>query len=426
MAASLRPLAFTRLFTSIHRLTGQPVCLTRPLCRVPPEQPEGPEGVKETDADKNAEAKENLSKSQTAGTQADDKGLPHETEVLAKKNEKLKPSEASNDFAAKEESVEKKQNKIDDKKATRQKKLHDLLSSLATSDPTPVEPQVQLSRPKARKKAKRGEQKTPPSQTEPDIDPQLVTATKEVAKSLGGDAETTESELLSTLRLHSPETTAQSPPSLSELFVGMKVERKPKSQKEFAPRSVPYDKGTRDSSQFTKQDTTRHRRTSARPPASSVPRTPVDLFGAPPLGIFGKETVPSKSPAPLSVLPTWERLQAHELQLSTAHPPTNAFVEMIQWTKEGKLWTFPVDNEIGLEEEKKVGFHEHVFLERHLEGWCPRRGPIRHFMELVCTGLSKNPYLTVERKKAHIEWYKNYFAEKEELLKELGAIESAQ
>lgn len=47
-------------------------------------------------------------------------------------------------------------------------------------------------------------------------------------------------------------------------------------------------------------------------------------------------------------------------------------------------------------------------------------------MELVCTGLSKNPHLTVERKKAHIEWYKNYFAEKEELLKELGAVESVQ
>ena len=29
-------------------------------------------------------------------------------------------------------------------------------------------------------------------------------------------------------------------------------------------------------------------------------------------------------------------------------PPTNAFEEMIQWTNEGKLWRFPIDNEQGL------------------------------------------------------------------------------
>ena len=77
-------------------------------------------------------------------------------------------------------------------------------------------------------------------------------------------------------------------------------------------------------------------------------------------------------------------------------------------------------------EEKKVGFHEHVFLEHHLVGWCPKQGPVRHFMELVCTGLSKNPYLTVERKKRHIEWYKNYFEAKKDILKETKAIEAKQ
>lgn len=43
-------------------------------------------------------------------------------------------------------------------------------------------------------------------------------------------------------------------------------------------------------------------------------------------------------------------------------------------------------------------------------------------MELVCVGLSKNPYLTVEAKIEHIEWFKNYFEEKKKLLKEVGAI----
>lgn len=75
-----------------------------------------------------------------------------------------------------------------------------------------------------------------------------------------------------------------------------------------------------------------------------------------------------------------------------------------------------------MEEESNVHFSEHVFLERHLKGWCPKSGPIRHFMELVCVGLSKNPYLSVNEKMNHITWYKEYFKEKKELLTELGAI----
>lgn len=62
---------------------------------------------------------------------------------------------------------------------------------------------------------------------------------------------------------------------------------------------------------------------------------------------------------------------------------------------------------------------EHVFLERWIEPWCPKTGPIRHFMELVCTGLSKNPYLTVQEKKEHISFYENYFRCKNELLQEI-------
>lgn len=61
-------------------------------------------------------------------------------------------------------------------------------------------------------------------------------------------------------------------------------------------------------------------------------------------------------------------------------------------------------------------------MERHLEGWCPKKGPIRHFMELVCVGLSKNAFLTVEEKIDHIMWYREYFTGKEALLRELGAL----
>nr|CAG4640804.1 EOG090X04UC [Eulimnadia texana] len=143
------------------------------------------------------------------------------------------------------------------------------------------------------------------------------------------------------------------------------------------------------------------------------------LFTAKPLGIFRKDELSAGETPQLS---TWANLHAKELKLILTHPPANGFEEMIQWTEQGKLWKFPINNEQGLEEEAQVGFYEHVFLERHLEPWCPKRGPIRVFMELVCTGLSKNPYLTVKRKMEHIEWFRNYFDQKRKVLVEVNAI----
>ncbi|KAG7165972.1 28S ribosomal protein S31, mitochondrial-like isoform X2 [Homarus americanus] len=337
--------------------------------------------------------------------------------------------------ASKEEQVVKEHSpveKSDDRRATAQKKLHDLLTSLASADPIPVEPMVRLSRPKARQK-KTGtfkEQKKATEQpTESVIEPELVLATKEVAESLGGDVETTESELLSTLRLHSTSTSCDDKPAiqLSDLFVGMKVERNPRKPVKDLPRHKRYDQDTQQSSPRSGVE---YQKMWPRATGRPVPRTlaRVELFGTEHLDIFNAKSLECKKEAvPTStLLPVWEVAHKWELQQSVSHPNDNAFTEMIQWTKQGKLWTFPINNEVGLEEEKSVGFHEHIFLEQHLEGWCPRRGPIRHFMELVCTGLSKNPHLTVERKQAHIQWYKNYFAEKEEILKEIGAIETSQ
>lgn len=122
-------------------------------------------------------------------------------------------------------------------------------------------------------------------------------------------------------------------------------------------------------------------------------------------------------------LSTWKSLQQRQLDLMSNQPPRNVFQEMIQWTESGKLWTFPIDNEYGMEEESNVHFSEHIFLERHLKDWCPTKGPIRHYMELVCVGLSKNPYMTVNEKIDHITWYKEYFSEKTQLLRELGALD---
>ncbi len=37
-------------------------------------------------------------------------------------------------------------------------------------------------------------------------------------------------------------------------------------------------------------------------------------------------------------------------------------------------------------------------------------GPVRKFMQLVVSGLSKNPHYTVEEKQEHIKWYKDIFS----------------
>lgn len=74
-----------------------------------------------------------------------------------------------------------------------------------------------------------------------------------------------------------------------------------------------------------------------------------------------------------------------------------------------------------MHEEAKVGFHEHVFLDHLLDEGFPSKGPIRHFMELVVVGLSKNPYLTVQEKHAHVDWFRTYFKDKVQIVDSLLA-----
>lgn len=144
--------------------------------------------------------------------------------------------------------------------------------------------------------------------------------------------------------------------------------------------------------------------------------TIVNLFGGKPLNIF---TETSRVSDPLK---TWSALEKRELKLAVTHPPRNYFEKMILWTEEGKVWKFPINNEQGMDEEKKIDFTDHVLLEMHLEDWCPSRGPIRHFMELVCVGLSKNCFITAQEKRDHILWYKEYFESKRDMLGELMSL----
>lgn len=72
----------------------------------------------------------------------------------------------------------------------------------------------------------------------------------------------------------------------------------------------------------------------------------VDLFGSPPLGIFPSKEEVDKWPE-VKLNETWKDLYSRELRLAVIHPPANYFQEMILWTKQGKLWRFPIDNEQG-------------------------------------------------------------------------------
>ena len=79
----------------------------------------------------------------------------------------------------------------------------------------------------------------------------------------------------------------------------------------------------------------------------------------------------------------------------------------------------------GMPEEANVPFYEHVFFDDKLnEGnWCPKRGPIRDFMNCVTNALSLNPYLSVKEKHEHIEWFRDYFVERMETIQNLGLMQ---
>ncbi|EFO26442.1 hypothetical protein LOAG_02047 [Loa loa] len=100
--------------------------------------------------------------------------------------------------------------------------------------------------------------------------------------------------------------------------------------------------------------------------------------------------------------------------------PANAFEEMIELTEQGKMWPYPIDNEYQIGEEEDVDFYDHIFLDKYLAQYnLPEEGPVTQFMELVCVGLSKNPYMSVKKKHAHLDWFANYFKEKAEEIKRI-------
>ncbi|XP_060050878.1 small ribosomal subunit protein mS31 isoform X2 [Erinaceus europaeus] len=194
---------------------------------------------------------------------------------------------------------------------------------------------------------------------------------------------------------------AASQESFSNLISDMKIAKSPTARSRRPVHQIQFDEGADD---FLDQEKTSALRTCLNQ----------SIFKGKRLNIFEKSDA-EEAPETETTPSLWDLEFAKQLATVNEQPLQNGFEEMIQWTKEGKLWTFPINNEIGLDDDGSE-FHEHIFLDKYLEDF-PKQGPIRHFMELVTNGLSKNPYLSVKQKVEHIEWFRNYFNEKQDILK---------
>ncbi|NWT39509.1 RT31 protein, partial [Chroicocephalus maculipennis] len=240
------------------------------------------------------------------------------------------------------------------------------------------------------------------------LNPELVEAVSAVASSLPHNKKQTESELLAQLRRHEETTEKQKKGgtiNIRNVISEMSVKRQ-----------SPAERGVRISSRISLElDEDGRRIKPGRLSFQSFDSRSLKVGRR--LNIFTKASKETENALKTVSSPTiWDLEFAKEIAAITAQPPRNGFEEMIQWTKEGILWEFPIDNEAGMEDDAE--FHEHIFLEKHLKDF-PKQGPIRHFMELVICGLSKNPYLSVKQKIEHIEWFHKYFEEKKELLQEI-------
>jgi len=318
------------------------------------------------------------------------------------------------------------------KKAAANEKLANLLKGLKTTNDTRKSPdrELKLAKPGFNKHIKREKDGKPARLNieDGDLDEDVVTATKGVARMAKTENKKrkTESDLLKKLMSVSQEakdakkdnevageSDASPSVSMSSLIGDMKIEKSKPLKKSSDPEAAFDTKRSRSSEPFDKKELTmeqmaflqkraKMRRTES---VKTQQLGSVDLFSGTPLGIF---TEPLEESSDKDLLKTWRACEQRELKILSTPSPRNRLEEMVLLTKQGKLWHFPVDNEQGLDYSDDP-FYEHVFLEHHLDPWCPKMGPVRHFMEVVCLGLSKNPYVSSVKKQETILWFKEYF-----------------
>ncbi|XP_053396891.1 28S ribosomal protein S31, mitochondrial-like isoform X3 [Mercenaria mercenaria] len=177
------------------------------------------------------------------------------------------------------------------------------------------------------------------------IDSKLVSEAVKLSKELPGDQERSESALIGQL-LSQFETTAKQRkgavptemPSkakgLSAVIEGLSVEREIRKHR----------KGGKESYKMKEYAEGEDKPLVFRRGGSG-------LFNGKPLGIFTQEDVKYAHTEKMSLFEIVEEEERNKMQF---YPPQNAFEEQIQWTKEGKLWTFPIDNEADTKLPRKL------------------------------------------------------------------------
>jgi len=336
-------------------------------------------------------------------------------------------------------SGENSNNEKDEKAKDDKLKLSSLLGQLKKVETIRDSPgrELNLAQPKPKRPLKRNKTGLPKSEKmdTSNLDIEMVEGVQAVAElaSTAGKQKRTESDLLMKLKGIAKEADTakqedivvgeEGGKDLSNIFSDIKVEKAKKKIKKSLNDSFvikSYDDNTTTKpTEDNKKDLTmeqlaflqKRQKLRRQQMSQSEKHTPVDLFGSPPLGIFSGPVVGGEVGPELSI---WRACVQRELKIMSTPSPRNALEEMILWTEQEKLWHFPVDNEQGLDYSEDP-FHKHVFLEHHLEPWCPLTGPVRHFMELVCLGLSKNPYMSSAKKLETILWFKNYFEREDNL-----------
>jgi len=316
----------------------------------------------------------------------------------------------------------------DEKKAAANEKLANLLKGLKTTNDARKSPdrEIKLAKPGFNKHIKREKDGKPVRDNIEikDLDEEIVTATKGVARlaKTENKKRKTESDLLKKLLSVSTESKVakrdnevageendNASISMSSLISDMKIAKDKPLKKSISNMDATFSPSTtREKQELTMeqmaflQKRAKMRRTES---VKTQQLGSIDLSSGTPLGIF---TEPIEESSDKDLLKTWRACEQRELRILSTPSPRNALEEMVLLTKQGKLWHFPVDNEQGLDYSSDP-FYEHVFLEHHLDPWCPKMGPVRHFMEVVCLGLSKNPYISSAKKRETILWFKDYF-----------------
>eukprot|EP00731_Ephydatia_muelleri_P023747 Em0016g18a len=176
-------------------------------------------------------------------------------------------------------------------------------------------------------------------------------------------------------------------PELKQILSGMKT---------FAPSEAHQRKRF---AMPDKQEPVRLTRPALKGKASEHRISIMNPTGGPRLGFFqlpGAETriLPPHKPTLM------EEDAARQLASLMAMEPKSQFELLMEAPYQD---VYPLDNDTFYKTEQGVGFEEHVLLNHLLDG------PARHFMELVVTGLSKNPHYTVQEKRDVVGWYKDYF-----------------